>query len=104
MAIKCWHVPALETVLFSRTENRTQRILSSRKKSPSSESRGESLQHFQDGTLGLFKNTRSSEAGEAVMKWVGEAKAGSGPAPAARGGHAGVSVGNSCYFFGGADR
>ena len=54
--------------------------------------------------MGLFKNTRSSEAGEAVMKWVGDAKAGSGPAPAARGGHAGVSVGNSCYSFGGADR
>ena len=36
------------------------------------------------------------------MKWS-EAKV-EGKVPAARGGHAGVSFGNSCYYFGGADR
>ena len=36
------------------------------------------------------------------MNWA-EAKV-EGRAPAARGGHAGVSLGDSCFYFGGADR
>ena len=37
-----------------------------------------------------------------AMKWI-EGKT-EGAAPAARGGHAGVSLERSCYYFGGADR
>ena len=102
MAIKCWHVPALETVLFSRTENRTQRIRE--KNLLLLKVAGKVSNISKTGPWACSKTPEAARQARAVMKWVGEAKAGSGPAPAARGGHAGVSVGNSCYFFGGADR
>lgn len=58
-------------------------------------SQPEFVLHFEVGNI-EHKRSRSS------MKWS-EAKV-EGKVPAARGGHAGVSFGNSCYYFGGADR